>query len=175
MYSQPDTLNKLTTTGKKTGYWKIYYNEHFELAPDSSKARYCDYEQYINGDVFRYIYDKKDRNELKIKYLPKDPLKDGKLLNGEVLYYNKSNNLSYKDEFIKGVITKMHTYSYFLDTEKKYVLYHEELIDFTRPYNNSNNSYYFEIKDYKVLRDTWKIKKGYVIFTSYRKQKTIKL
>ena len=175
LIAQADTLNKLNAAGKKNGYWKICYNEHFELVQDTAKAKYCDYEYFINGDVFREIVEKKHQSEMKIKYIPKDAVKDVKVLNGEVLYYDKYNNLAYKDEFLNGVITKMHTYSYFLDSQKKYVLYYEELVDFTRPYNTSGNSYYYEKRNYKILKDKWDVKKGYVIFMSRNKQKTIKL
>jgi hypothetical protein len=174
-FAQPTSFNQLNAAGKKNGYWKVFYNEHFELVTDSTKARYIDYEYYVNGDGFRYIYDKKFLNKMRIQYFPKDSIKDAKILNGEVLYYDKDNLLAYRDVFVDGIITKAHAYSYFPDSDRKYVLYHEEFIDFTKLYNNLVNSYYYEKKDYKIFREKWKIEEGYVIFKSWRKQKRIKL
>jgi hypothetical protein len=176
LYSQPGPVNRFNEKNQKTGYWKSFFDKKMEYTKDSSQAVYFCYEYYINGDIFRYVLPKDPRYSLEIRYVPQkdSAMNNVKFLNGEVLYYNEKN-LAYKDEFVNGVVTKMHSYSYFLDTEKKYVLYYEELIDFTRPYNNNGNSYYFEKRNYKVLRDKWSVKKSYIIFTSKRKQKTIRL
>lgn len=179
IFSQNDTLNKFNDKGKKFGYWKCFYNANMMVINDTTNAVYYDFEYYINGTPFRFIPPKvfgtvfkfKDYFD-KIKYFPKDVKANGKLLNGTMLYYDKYDNITYKEEFLNGLVMKLHCNNYIRDN-KENILVYEELVDYTKPYNNKN-SYYFEKKDYKILRDKWKTKKGYVIYLDNGKTKKIK-
>ncbi len=173
MFSQPDTLNKLNDKGAKVGYWKTYYNSKLDKIQDTTNAKYKGFESYVNGVLFRGIDWKKEAGKHKISYVPTDNLTEKKVvLNGTVSYYDKYNLLVYKDEFFKGIITKSYAYSYFKDGSI-WTLYHEESYDYSKRYNNEN-SFYFEKKDYKVLRDKWVTTKGYLIYLKNGKTKKIK-
>lgn len=168
-----DTLNRLNEKGDKIGYWKMYYNINLESVMDTINAKYISFDYYINGKIFRYTREKKKEGKIKIVYIPKDTLRDNRKLNGVVSYYDSDKNLAYKDEYSQGLLIKASSYSYYFD--KHYILYKEESIDYSRKYNNTENTYYHEVKDFKIFKDKWVSQKEYVLFTNKGTRKTIKM
>ena len=124
-FSQSDTLNKYNNQRKKIGYWKCFYNANMIEIKDTTKAKYYDFEYYINGTPFRFIppkvigiaFKSKDHFD-KIQYHPKDVMVNGKMLNGTLLYYDKYDNIIYKEEFLNGLVMKLHCNNYIQDNKE---------------------------------------------------------
>lgn len=167
-----DTLNKYNDKGAKVGFWKTYYDSAFERVDDSLSAVHVGFEYYINGEIFRGILDKKHFPKGVIKYIPNDTIKHKNVLDGTITYYDKRNNLSFKEEFSNGVITKGHSYN-FLKDNGSYMLYYEELIDFTKTYEQNKDSYYFEVNNYRIFKERWDIRKMYVLYKHKNKRRYI--
>lgn len=52
-FSQADTLNRLDSDGKKTGWWIVYLDEDLQILKDSNKATHCMY-NYYTRDIYHY-------------------------------------------------------------------------------------------------------------------------
>jgi hypothetical protein len=107
LFSQPDSLNKFNSEGKKVGYW-IKYLDSLIMPTDKSNAYFFGYEYYINGmtsfSFINYKFDKVVYNQK----LPKkgDPIPLGSIIKQLHNYKGKLasyNELEIENGYVKTV------------------------------------------------------------------------
>jgi hypothetical protein len=163
---QNDTLNKINTKGKKQGYWICHLDDKFKIT-DSTKGVYVGFDLYDNGqNLTRIGYRSNAYLTIMDSIIPvKHKIGRYKLLNGKVFFYSKANDMVMEEIFSQG-------------HPVKYVAYYDsppcvgkisEIADFTRLYNNTKGSYYYEIRSCRSddIKKIW-YRKGSKKWKAYR-------
>ena len=94
-YGQSDTLNHLDSDGKKTGWWITYLDENLEVLKDSSGAKLCMYNYYLQN-IYLYRFGEGYGSKKHPIIFPDNntsKLGDYILLNGEYLTKYKNGNI----------------------------------------------------------------------------------
>jgi hypothetical protein len=139
---QTDTLNKLTPSGKKTGYWKVYLNENADPVENIANAYFYGIELYDNGErVFKYNPHKWTGTSLKFDgRLPKKG--EPEPINGTFLWYNDKGFLQISETYKNGQPLYIKSY-HVLNNKSDTVDHVFEDLDFTIRYNNIPGTYYY--------------------------------
>lgn len=162
-HAQNDTLNRYNSKGKKQGYWLCFLDEKFKKC-DSLKGIYVGFDLYDNGQnltriatMARFSYNRKVDS-----LTPTDfKIKNYKILNGKVLFYDKKNQLIVEHSYLNGYPEKYFAYC----TDLKYpecLGKISEMVDYTEKYNTVKGTFYAEWRSCVTNRidKYWYIKKG---------------
>ncbi len=143
-----DTLNKVDTKGRKTGYWVAYLNKNLEPI-DSSRSCYYGFELFQNGKAIFKFNDKKWAKNFILKTdayqsEPGNPI----VLNGIFEWYG-TDSLIYNEEIYDyGIPSYYRAYHY----TKEGVNGFNEILYYDTPYQNELGSFYYEeISEDRVL------------------------
>lgn len=164
-FAQPNPINQFDAKGKKTGYWKIFLDEH-AMPTDSANAYLFGYEYFDNGKSIMNIFiTEKNLTRYKIIYEGKLPEKGSPIpIDGTIKWFflnrDKVVGLKIWSEFDNG----------YPKTIKEYFASDSTLLtmnDFTKKYNNEPGTFYVEsYYGFIVISSRQKIKKYW-----YRKEK----
>jgi len=139
---QTDTLNKLTASEKKNGYWKVYLNENADPVDSIEEAFFYGIELYNNGKrVFKFY--KHEWTGSKMEYDGVVPTK-GKpdAINGTFKWYDKRDFLQISETYKNG--QPLYIKSYHVLNNKTDTINHLfEDLDFTIKYDNIPGTYYY--------------------------------
>jgi hypothetical protein len=136
--AQADTLNKFNSNGKKQGYWLCYLDKEFTLT-DSSK------DLYDNGQNLTCIGKRRSAGLIIIDSTATVRYKQFRVLNGKLLFFDKANTLLMSEEYYMGHPVKYTSYCYY-DNHPESKGNYQEIIDFTKLYNNVKGTYYSEFR-----------------------------
>lgn len=162
---QADTLNKLTSSGQKTGYWKVYLNENADPVDNISNACFYGIELYDNGErVFKF----NTHAWTGAKFDGTFPAK-GKpeAINGTFKWYDNKGFLQVSETYKNGQPLYIKSY-HVLNNKTDNIDHVFEDCDFTIKYNNIPGTYYY--REHALFTDTFteywfrKGKKGWRVY-----------
>ena len=167
LVGQTDTLNKLTPSGKKNGYWKVYLNNTADPVDSIEKAFFYGIELYDNGvPVFKY--NKHGWSNYKLKFDGPTPIKGTpELLNGTFKWYNSKGFLQIAETYKNGQPVYIRSY-HVLENKADSIDHLFEDLDFTIKYNNIAGTYYY--REHALFDNTFteywfrKGKKGWRVY-----------
>ena len=142
-FSQSDTLNRLNSKGKKTGYWLKYLDDNVQIV-DSINSFFYGYEYYDNGTklfAFEKLWFKKIQAAKYGEILPKKghPV----LLTGTFRWFVRGDSAQFVEETYKdGYPLVLKSLSRNLTDQSIYI---SELFDYTKTYNNISGSFYVQM------------------------------
>lgn len=150
IFSQSDTLNKLNSKGKKTGYWKVLLDNRFIKTNSINDANFYAFELYDNGETvcpFQRV-----RNKKTVFRFDGTVPNKGKpeAITGTIKWYDKKNRLSLEDRFENGCPVYKKSFHGPKDKTDTLVRVFEEL-DFTEKYNGIPGT--FSYKVYSLYSD----------------------
>ncbi len=163
-----DTLNQLNQKGQKHGIWIIYLDENINPT-DSANSFFFAYELFDNGEkLFEF---KNFRKKIKVKEKTELVLLSKKgspqLLNITIKWYTlKTGSLSREEKYVNGYPTffkgynkKSRTIFRRTDTSNYYV----ENIDFTKKYNGTPGTHYYEfiVSEYDIRKYWFRKENGH--------------
>lgn len=152
MESQNDTLNQVNPSGKKTGYWKQFLDQN--LSPvDSIESYYYGYEFYDAGHpVFRYTKNWWLKDSRLISMGTASKKGHPALLEGTFKWFGSTDSLPFSVEIYKnGYPVALYAYHYC----PEHAWHANEFVDFTRQYNNTRGSFYFEDEKSGKMEKYW--------------------
>ncbi|MBA3665122.1 MAG: hypothetical protein H0W61_13055 [Bacteroidetes bacterium] len=140
---QNDSLNKFDDKGKKNGYWTRYLNQYLNPT-DSSLSSFIAFEYYDHGQKV-YVYRKeKWRTQDSLVYEGiLLPVGQPVLITGTFKWYSKQHNTPVVvEDYFHGHPRSFRLFGAGPDKSKLYLV---ETIDFSRLYNNTPGTNYYEI------------------------------
>ncbi|MCC6372192.1 MAG: hypothetical protein IT236_14405 [Bacteroidia bacterium] len=142
LLGQTDTLNKLSTSGKKNGYWKVFLDEHADPVESIEKACFYGIELYDNGEHVQKYY-KHKVSGLTMKFdgvLP--PKGKPELINGTFTWFDNKGFLQSLETYKNG--QPLYIKSYHVLKNKTDTINHPfEDLDFTIKFNNIAGTFYY--------------------------------
>ncbi len=142
-YSQSDTLNKLNSSGKKHGYWKVLLNEKVDPVKKIEDACFYGIEYWDNGKPVQKFY-KHTWKYSKIEcdgYIP--PKGKPELISGIFKWLDKDGSLLNDESYRKGQPKLIRSYTTCgKDNPGMHIF--EEIV-FTKLYNNIPGTFYVEM------------------------------
>ena len=139
LYSQSDTLNKRNANGHKNGYWKVYLDAKTNPT-DSAKAYFYGLDLFDNGEAVYKYRAYKWKKKQKFVYEGETPIKGNPTpIKGKFIWYDKFG-MSSEETYDKGhpIFIK----SFVNWGSGTNVLYED--LDFTKLYNNTQGTFYFQ-------------------------------
>ncbi len=156
-YGQHDTINQLNSKGKKTGYWIKYLDA--DLNPtDSSSSYFFGYEYYDNGTpVLIFRKDKRNKN-YRHSFINRTSAKGNpRVLDGTFVWHTDKDSIPDVIATHKNGLPVNFIVYHQCEFHSRYV---SEYLDFTRKYNNTIGSYYYEFEGekywYRKVGTKWK-------------------
>ncbi len=174
LFSQTDILNQRDSTGKKTGYWKIFLDERTNPT-DSANSSFYSFEWYDAGvcvSTYRtYRYKKRKRM---VYYGP--TLTKGKPIpiKGVFSWYDNLDELICEEMYENGRPLFLKSYEYpnksfkvYMTTDVHTVVFED--LDYTKTYNNMPGTFFYQehsMSDPKKIDKYWfrKGEKGWRIY-----------
>jgi hypothetical protein len=154
--SKSDTLNKFNVEGRKTGYWKVYLDEHVNPVKSDTSACFYAYNLYDNGSpVFVF-----SRTKMKAKsrqvYSDSLPQRGSpKLLAGTFKWYVGNGN-EFEEIYDRGCVQYIRGYSKQGNQEPALIWEY----DYTKRYNHTlGSALYTEYSSDGKKKEYW-YKKG---------------
>lgn len=151
--AQPDPkqLNQYDPHHKKTGYWKIYFDDWLYMV-DSADARYFGYDYYINGKMVMQCTGTvlRKKNFIRLEHEGQQPIKGQPIaIDGIFKTYDArglSEELSYQNGYCRKVL------SYFPGSQVVF-----EMIDYTQHYQGNLLSFRHQLRkfDGSIKYDDW--------------------
>jgi len=167
VFGQADTLNKLNSKGKKTGYWKIYLNDKADPVDNIVDSYFYGFELWDEGEkVFKYFKHKwGDKMTFEGPTLTKgSPIP----LAGTFKSFDKKGRLIIEETYQNGnpLYIKSFTTSHDKTDNKTYLF---EDLDFSKKYNNIPGTFYLEEHFHTTGRlDKYWFRKGDRGWRSYK-------
>lgn len=167
LYGQTDTLNQLNDKGKKDGTWEVFLDKWLNPVQSKDSAYFIAYELYDNGErIFKH--DKNQNADAdSISYNKTWPTK-GKpeLLDGIFEWFSKDGRILVHEEFKNGWPWLYNFYYY--ELRNKSHLAGNEILDWSKKYNDINGTYFYEWKSTETVfyRSGWyrKGKRGWRVY-----------
>jgi hypothetical protein len=156
--AQSDTLNKLNSKGKKTGYWKVLLNDRADPVDSLSDAYFYGIEQWDNGEkVFRFF---KHFDFPKVVYDGILPEKGKpRLIDGTFKWYDSKGLLRNEEIYKNGHPFFIKSYNW--ENENTMISLFNEVLYFDRKFENIPGTYYYEEYGYNGrLIGSWWFRKG---------------
>lgn len=142
-FGQIDTLNKLNSKGKKTGYWKVFLNEKADPVKNATESYFYGLEFWDDGKQVTSF----NKHRWKFKRLIIDsalPSKKGNPvpISGTFKWYDQKDRLLAEEIYLAGLPLSFKSYNGH-NTEVTFNLM--EYLDYTKKYNNMTGSFYVEL------------------------------
>lgn len=166
-FAQTDTLNKLTSKGKKNGYWKVLLNDKADPVDSLKDSYFYCIELWDNGeDVFNYEKHKWTFSKMTFDgTLPEK--RNPKLIEGTFKWFDNKGFLQISETYKNG--QPLYIKSYHVLNNKSDTINHVfEDCDFTIKYNNIPGTYYY--REHSFVTGTYteywfrKGKKGWRVY-----------
>jgi hypothetical protein len=139
--AQADTLNKLNTRGKKTGYWKVLLNENADPVDSLKDACFYGIELWDGGEyVFSYFKHPKYAKLIFEGALPEKG--DPQLIEGTFKWYDSRGYLANEEVFKNGRPFFYKSYNW--DKENPAISTFNEVLYFDRLLDGTPGTYYYE-------------------------------
>lgn len=141
-FSQLDTLNKLNSKGKKTGYWKVFLDDKVNPTSNIENSYFYGFELWDEGEnVFHYSKNRWKNNKMTFDgTLPEK----GKpiLITGTFKWFDTKGLFS-EEVYKNGNPVYIRSYTGSTSITDTVVHLFEDL-DFTKKYNNINGTYFYQ-------------------------------
>lgn len=140
---QIDLINQYDGSGKKTGHWVKYLDANLNPT-DSLTSYFYGYEYYDHGKrIFKFHKDKRNKNYRHSFVAETQKAGNPRILDGTFSWYSNDDSLPDVVEKYKLGQPVTQTAYHQCEFHPRYI---SEYLDFTRQYNNTVGSYYYEFE-----------------------------
>lgn len=151
-----DTLNRRNAKNKKDGLWLVYLDKNASIV-DKEDACFYGYEMYDNGEWVMFF---KANNNRKYKNIIFNGIKgetgNPLLLYGTFFFYDKKGRLIYEETYRDGMPLLLLSYGYDIEG----VIIMKEILDYSKPYNNVQGTFFYEYYSFGELKSSGYFKKN---------------